>query len=246
VALPVGAARLVIPCFNEAARLDAREIASLVAGGIACLLVDDGSTDGTLRHLQDLEAAYPEAVAVLALSHNAGKAEAVRRGLRASLGYGVVGYADADFATDAAELLRLLAEFPAQADVLIGARVQLLGREIQRSPWRHYSGRLFATGASLALGIAVYDTQCGAKFFRPTAGLATALAEPFLSRWAFDVELLGRLRAQGATMAELPLQRWHHRAGSKITLPQMLRATLDLAPIAWRLRRGQAKPKQRR
>jgi hypothetical protein len=43
--------------------------------------------------------------------------------------------------------------------------------------------------------VRVYDTQCGAKLFRRTPALAAALERPFRSRWAFDVELLGRLRS---------------------------------------------------
>ena len=47
--------------------------------------------------------------------------------------------------------------------------------------------------ASLILHARVYDTQCGAKLFRRSAALEAALADPFLSRWSFDVELLGRM-----------------------------------------------------
>ena len=69
----------------------------------------------------------------------------------------------------------------------------MMGTDIRRSAVRHYTGRLFATAGSLVLGVPVYDTQCGAKAFRVTDALRAALAEPFVSRWAFDVEVLGRL-----------------------------------------------------
>ena len=140
----------------------------------------------------------PERIVVQRLEPNRGKGEAVRLGLLAALddGYPLVGYLDADLAAplDTAVLLReTLLAGPALAMVL-GSRIKLLGWRIRRSERRHYLGRIFATCASLALGLAVYDTQCGAKALR--AGVATdaALATPFLSRWLFDVELLARLR----------------------------------------------------
>src|SRR5262249_14604995 len=109
-----------------------------------------------------------------------------------------------------------------------------------RGRLRHYLGRVFATAASLILRLRVYDTQCGAKFFRAGPALAAALATPFSSRWAFDVELIGRLLCEGLEpggFLEVTVHKWAVGGGSKLKAEPMLRSGLDLALIWARLRR---------
>ena len=134
---------------------------------------------------------------MLNLPANAGKAEAVRAGvLRAlELEPDSAGYWDADLATplDAIpHFLRVFEERP-QIELVMGARVHLLGRHIERNPLRHYLGRVAATLIALTLKLRVYDTQCGAKLFRTTPVMREVFAAPFASSWAFDVEVLARL-----------------------------------------------------
>lgn len=238
---------IVVPCYNEAARLRPAGFQPLYdRAATTVLFVNDGSTDATADRLAEVAAAEPRA-RVLSLPANGGKAEAVRQGLLAALADGaeIVGYLDADLATPAEEMVRLLEILDdTAADAVLGARVALLGHDIQRNAARHYLGRVFATGASVVLGLPVYDTQCGAKLFRRGAGLERALAEPFCSRWAFDVELLGRLLAEGAPkIVEVPLHVWHDVEGSTLRWPQMLRAGLEVGRIGVELRRWRRRPR---
>lgn len=239
----------VVPCYNEAERLQSEHIGCLAATPeLEVLLVDDGSTDATLDRLVDLATGI-ERVSYLSLRRNAGKAEAVRQGMLRATERGAewVGYCDADMATPVAELRRLQAIALASPDisVVLGSRVSLLGRDVERSALRHYLGRVFATFAGLVLGIRVYDTQCGAKLFRSGPALTMALSEPFHSRWSFDVELLGRLlRGRGAappigvkSFLEVPLRTWKDVNGSKLTIATSIRSGLELALIARHLRR---------
>ena len=241
---------IVVPCFNEAARLRPDRVHDLAELCGAVLLVDDGSTDATASMLATISAAAaPGTTHVEHLDVNQGKAAAVRHGLNVALDGGatVVGYCDADFATPADEMARLvdvLRDDPG-IDVVVGSRVAMLGTDVRRSPARHYLGRVFATLASAALGMAVYDTQCGAKVFRDSPALRSALRKPFRSGWAFDVELLARLRRGGEATAgldidrfiEVPLRRWHDVSGSKLTPAAAARAAVDLVRIAGQRRR---------
>ncbi len=237
---------IVVPCYNEAERLDVERFAGYAEThpDTAFVCVDDGSTDETGAALQRLRTRNPRQFAVIDLERNAGKAEAVRRGVLAALERepAFVGYWDADLATPLEEIARFERALADDAELLVvmGARVKLLGRSVRRSALRHYLGRVFATLASWTLGLAVYDTQCGAKLLRATPLARELFAEPFLSGWIFDVEVLARLvahyRRTGAAdpervVRELPLMQWHDIAGSKVGPLQGFGALRDLARL---------------
>ena len=177
----------------------------------------------------------------LNLPRNSGKAEAVRQGILWTLEHhppGWVGYLDADMATPFEELERL-ALFQESGKVAIwGARLMRIGAQIERSPARHYMGRLAATAISAVLRLPTYDTQCGAKLFQ--AELASRLfAAPFQSRWLFDVEILARCRDMLgrenfiASALEEPLRKWVEVGGSKIRLRDLLLVPIELWKIHW-------------
>jgi dolichyl-phosphate beta-glucosyltransferase len=244
-AVSVRTARIVVPCYNESARLDVDAVARFVVAfpHIDFLFVDDGSTDDTRRVLEQLAARFPRQIGLRSLPANAGKAEAVRRGVLDSLDSGAdyLGYWDADLATPLDAIPDFVATLDADPALLgaLGSRVARLGARVERDPLRHYAGRIFATLASMVLGMAVYDTQCGAKLFRNGREMAAAFAEPFGSPWVFDVELLARLKRIVAPnelapmLTELPLKRWHDVRGSKLTFAHGAAAFLEL----WRLLR---------
>jgi dolichyl-phosphate beta-glucosyltransferase len=251
---------VVVPCFNEESRLPRQAFVNFVKKhhDIAFLFVDDGSRDGTRSLLYSLQAAAPSSFAVLSLPRNSGKGEAVRLGLLDALSAEpqFVGYWDADLATPLEELPQFIALGTAHSEVflIMGARIRRLGSQIDRSISRHYIGRVFATLASLVLGVSVYDTQCGAKLMAAHATLRTALLSPFRGRWSFDVELIQRLinerrRASGVDIRsitrngiiEVPLARWRDVTGSKVRLRDGLWAFGQLVSLWIKSRYGSDK-----
>lgn len=233
---------IVVPCFDEETRLNVEAFRSCPETEFC--FVNDGSRDGTLRLLESIAASDPQRFRVLNLERNRGKAEAVRAGILAELerASSYVGFWDADLATPLSELPRFVdtLEKHAAVQMVFGARVRLLGREISRRPSRHYFGRVGATLISSTLGLAIYDTQCGAKLFRSSDLLRDIFSAPFLSRWLFDVEIiarlaqrLGRQRAAEA-IYELPLAQWHDVHGSKVKPADYVRGLRDL----WKIHRA--------
>jgi dolichyl-phosphate beta-glucosyltransferase len=252
---------IVVPCFNEERRLDVAAFLAAVENrgrlvdrrlDLELVFVDDGSTDQTRRVLDRIREKRPEAIRIVPQHPNRGKAEAVRRGILDALERSpeAVGFWDADLATPLSEIPEFVAvlEQHPEVDIVMGSRVKLMGRTIERRPWRHYLGRVFATAASLALDLAVYDTQCGAKLFRVTPVVARVFAEAFLARWVFDVEMLARFLAEHAgtpldaerSIYELPLRTWIDVHGSKVQSTDFAKAVVDLAMI--RLRYPRPRP----
>ena len=241
----MASARIIIPCYNEEKRLDVASFRDFkhASHSIGFLFVDDGSADGTLRLLESLNAVDPDKFKVLHFPQNRGKAEAVRQGVLAAWDShpDYVGFWDADLATplDAIGAFIDVAESRPDLELVIGSRVKLLGRRIERRRSRHYLGRFFATAVSTALGLEVYDTQCGAKLFRVSPSIKSLFEEPFLSRWIFDVEILARLirarsgkalRQPEQAIYEFPLTVWRDIPGSKLK-------SRDFARAAWELYR---------
>lgn len=240
---------IVVPCYDEADRLDLAAFARHVADApdTRFLFVDDGSRDATRSLLADACRAHPDAFELLALDDNRGKAEAVRQGIlhAADAGPAFVGFWDADLATPLDELPRFRAVFETrpELEIVLGSRVNLLGRDVRRRPARHYFSRVFATGVSVSLRLPVYDTQCGAKLFRCTPAVVDLFREPFLSRWIFDAEILVRAaqpragtarRPLGELAHELPLMRYRDVAGSKVRPRHLVVAAGDALRVSRR------------
>jgi len=237
---------LVVPCHNEAERLEPEAFLRFLSThpDVQLVFVDDGSDDRTAAVLEELRAAAPASITTLGHSPRRGKAEAVRAGILAGLAQrpALVGFFDADLSTPLSAIDDFLALLHRRPDVefVLGSRVKLMGRDIRRKAARHYSGRVFATAVSLVLDLPVYDTQCGAKILRVNAATATLFAAPFHRGWIFDVELIERyLRLPVAPgepprrdgLYELVLPAWHDRPGSKLRWHDFARAMVDLGYI---------------
>lgn len=237
---------LVVPCFNEAARLNIQSFRRYLAsdGQTRILFVDDGSTDSTTSVLEQVRSGHEDCAEILKSNKNKGKAESVRLGINHALGSShpeIVGYWDADLATPLESVSRFLAVLDSRPDIemVFGSRVKLLGRRVERRAARHYLGRVFATVVSQMLRLPIYDTQCGAKLFRVTPKTRDVFAAPYLSKWVFDVEIIARyLKLYGndanrleQIIYEYPLETWIDIPGSKVGAKDFVTAFQDLVRI---------------
>ena len=229
---------LVIPCYNEADRLPIDQFLQHNSEHLKYIFVDDGSSDNTYGLLSSHD---NDNWFTLRLDRNHGKAEAVREGMLHARKQGWfgsldwIGYWDADLATSLEEVERFIHytdTFYDNADAIFGCRVLRGGGKIIRNPLRHYIGRIYVTLVDLLFGLQYYDTQCGAKLFRPS-DVEMLFQDQFTSRWCFDVEIV--LRIKDSTIIEYPLLAWTDIQGSRFSfLLHSFSVLIDLLKIKFR------------
>lgn len=232
---------IVIPCYNEANRLDRDAYLRYaeVNASIQFLFVNDGSKDDTLDVLRQLSEQQSN-IHYLDVQPNGGKAEAVRKGMlyaAQNMEVEYVGFWDADLATPLSEIENFGVQMSRGVyDVVTGLRLMRLGANVWRKKSRHYLGRCFATTASVALQLPVYDTQCGAKLYRKSV-VEPLFSESFITRWLFDVELLARYKklfgreAAIKKIYEYPVLSWEDVNGSQVKAKDFFKAPYELWKI---------------
>jgi glycosyltransferase involved in cell wall biosynthesis len=200
---------VVLPCFNEEANV-AAAIENAVAAARQCsdryevVVVDDGSSDGTLRVVGEIVAREPNIRAIIH-TRNRGYGEALRSGIRAARMEWVL-LADADLQFDLRDLADFLA-FAGSADALWGRRLMrqdTLLRRLCASVWNRLVSALFA--------LPVRDVDCGFKLIR--AGVLRDL-ELQTTGAMISTELAVRCLAQGARFAEIGVRHHPRIAGEE-------------------------------
>ena len=210
---------IIIPAYNEARRIATtldRIHAYLAERHLdgEVIVVDDGSQDDTPAIVRARAAGW-DGLRLVSLKSNAGKGEAVRRGMAAARGR-IRIFSDADLSVPIDELDKLLEPLHKGAAVAIASRGLRRSRLEVRQPWhRQTMGRIFNRLVRLTVLEGISDTQCGFKAF--TAEAAATLFPPLgTRRFGFDVEVLYRARRSGFTIAEVPT-RWINSPQSKVS-----------------------------
>ena len=224
---------IVIPAYNEAERLPATlvQLGSFLHGEdyrAEIVVVDDGSTDGTLSVAR--EAAPEPPVALIAAPH-AGKGAAVRRGMLAAAGQ-VRLMCDADLSMPAGEIPKLLAALAGGADVAVATREGAGARRVGEPYLRHLMGRVFNLLVRVLTVPGLHDTQCGFKAF--TAASAEALfCRATIDGFGFDVEILYLARKRGLRLVEVPIAWYYHPSSRVSPLRDTIRMVRDVLRVRW-------------
>ncbi len=230
---PLHSLRIIIPACNEQDRIEptVREYCSVFRDSATILIVANGCTDGTVQTVKQLQGQYDN-LQLLEIAARIGKGGAVRAGLwTGSEDY--VGFVDADGSTPANEFARLFAILNASHnDGVIGSRWLPGARIEQQQPLaRRFASRAFNMLVRWLFGLRYADTQCGAKLFRRSAidQIAHSLE---LANFAFDIEVLWRLKRSHLAVHEEPTTWSDKQEGTSIRLASsswgMLKSILRL------------------
>ncbi|RJP24616.1 MAG: glycosyltransferase family 2 protein [Candidatus Omnitrophota bacterium] len=227
---------IIIPAYNEETRLSdtVHDYADFVqkhpeTDQFEILLIVNGSRDKTDQIALELEKTYPF-IRAWATEDRLGKGGAVLQGFDLAQGE-IMAFSDADNSTVAEELKKLIDLVEQGAACAIGSRWLPDSEQIIRQPFiRRLASRVFNLIVRMLFQFSYRDTQCGAKAFRREA-IQTIRPLVRSTGWAFDVELIWRLRQAGFDVIEAPI-RWRDNSHSRIRMhrdaPSMLIELLKL------------------
>ncbi len=227
---PSGQLSIVIPAYNEEMRIPqtVRAYAEAFAWAQPELLIEvDGSRDRTSAIVREMQVRYP-AVKLLEYPERLGKGRGVIEGVRHATG-DWVAYVDADGSVSPEEFLKVAnAALADGADAVIATRYWDVARmQREHGFLRWTASRSFNVLVRHLYHLPFRDTQCGAKLFRREA-LDAVLDEMKIDGYAFDVELLWRMKQHGFKVVEVPIL-WRHKDGSTVYLPRVIyRMFLDI------------------
>jgi dolichol-phosphate mannosyltransferase len=184
------------------------------------IVVNDGSTDGTMRVLRALAAVHPE-LRVIDLARNYGQTAAMMAGLDHARGEIMVPI-DADLQNDPADIPRLLAKLDEGFDVVSGWRKDRHDAAIRRN----FLSRVANTLISSLSGVHLHDYGCSLKAYRrEVIGRVRLYGEmhrfvPIYAAW------------YGARIAEIPVNHSPRLHGtSNYGLERVLKVVLDLMVV---------------
>lgn len=208
---------IVVPVYNEEKRLTRgiNQILQFIdkqAFRVELIVVNDGSTDGTVRLLKKRK--HPS-LRLISYEKNRGKGYAVREGMKIARGDFRL-FMDVDLSTPIEEFQKFLPHFK-NFDVVIGSRRTKDSAILVHQPFlREWLGSVFTWLSSISLGIEISDFTCGFKCFSRKAAVKLFSLQR-LHGWGFDSEIMFLARKKSFLIKETPVV-WSNDSQTRVVL----------------------------
>ena len=228
---------VIVPTYNEAPTilqiLEKIDNLELPEVDIEVIVIDDGSTDGTMELLSRNAHLYSR---LIQNEKNLGKGGAVKRGLEAATGAYVL-FQDADLEYDPVEYAGLLDPvIRFEADVVMGSRFLAPSWTRVFYFWHRLGNGLITLWFNMLHNTTWTDVYSCYLMFRRDLIESTDLRTV---GWEQHAEILGKVCARGSKLYEVPINyngrsydegkkiRWYHTLGVLLTMLRV-RITRDV------------------
>jgi glycosyltransferase involved in cell wall biosynthesis len=233
---------VVLPAYNVELHIE-EALASLPSWVDAAVVVDDGSSDGSIRCAR--RAAGPP-LSLVIHKENQGVGAAIASGYREAVGLGaeLMVVMAGDGQMDPHDLPRLLDPLvDGQADYVKGNRFQHADIWRAMPKARIVGNILLSLMTKISSGYwRVFDSQCGyTAISRPAL---EAIEYRLYPRYGYPNDILGRLRVVGARLAQVPVRPIYQGQESGITLATVFYPIFFLLLRSWIWRLGQQTGRQ--
>jgi glycosyltransferase involved in cell wall biosynthesis len=215
---------ILIPVFNEAGTL--LEVIKKVEEtpyDKEIIVIDDGSTDGTVEYLKGLKG---DRVKAIFHEKNQGKGAAIRSGLRVAKG-DVIIIQDADLEYDPREYPRLLEPIiEGKADVVYGSRF-LGGPHRVLFFWHYVGNKLITLLSNVFTDLNLSDMETGYKVFKREVFDGIEIKS---NRFGFEPEITAKVAKKGVRIYEIFISYYgrSYKEGKKITWKDGIKALLAI------------------
>ncbi len=198
---------VMIPVFNEEETIGIviqRVLAVNLPPGwqSELIVVDDGSSDGSVRIIEQWAEVYPERIRLIKQCRNGGKGSAVRTAIENARGeLGIIQDADLEYnPTDYDKMLAPL--ISGTADVVYGSRFVVAGERRVLYFWHSLANHLLTTLCNMVADLNLTDMETCYKAFR----LSLAKSIPLRSeRFGIDPEITIKFAQRQALIYEVPI-----------------------------------------
>ena len=194
---------IVVPCFNEEKTLERclQDVLKIQDESLSLeiIIVDDCSTDNSLKIAEALAKKHPEIV-VLCHEQNRGKGATLQTGFQRATGH-ILAIQDADLEYDPADLRRMVVPIEDnKADVVLGSRFASGGAHRVLYFWHYLGNKLLTLLSNMFSDLNLTDMECCYKVFQREIIQKIDIHE---SRFGVEPELVAKVAQMRVRIYEM-------------------------------------------